>query len=962
MRFPPACTRLIEVDFPLVEVNDYSGTEKKKKTGTLGSIHVWWARRPLSACRSVLLGALLPDPADARLPPETAKQILKAIEEYQSKGQRGLDDVLPKKLKTPEQQRQFLIEFIGKFSNWDRRTNQHDIKFARKLIEVCYGDDLPRVIDPFAGGGSIPLEAARLGLPVVASDLNPIPLLLNSAQLQVLPSKGPDFLVSLKEASKQVNEKLEKALSVYFPPSPNRDETVIGYVCAREIVCEGVGCGIRYPLMTSGWLANSKKNQIAWTFKVRSNKTLEVGIMPNPPAKVVRDRTVRDGDATCPNPDCNYTTPVESVRRQLSAQRGGSRHARLLAVISAKKGTDGRFYRLPTQKEFDAYAAAKFHVEELERSGDPHWNVDEPLPPEGTLGFRVQLYGMRTWSDLYSPRQLLTQLYACKFISEIEDKDVRLILAFAASKFARRNCTLAGWMPDVEFFGDVFRMQTIQMSWDYFEGNPANEVGGINWDSRVKGVLQGLKAAELGGIPNEVQVLHGSATHHPLPDGTQDFLFTDPPYYDSVPYANLSDFFLVWLKRCIEVPWLERGLAPKAEEAIMDPNATGYDGQTKSGEWFEREMGRAMAEGRRLVRPTGMGCVVFAHTSTEGWSTILKAIIDGGWTVTASWPISSEMEHRLRAQRSAALETSVHIVMRPRGDEAGVGDWAVIQRALPKKISDWMRRLTSEGILGADAVFSCIGPAMELYSKYESVERADGSRIDVAAFLSHVWNVVAHEALKTIMPESTITDLPDDARFAVITLWTLRSSGSNGNEAPTDDKLKASASELPFDAARLLAQAIGADLDALKDQRKLVKVVKTSKGSLIRLLSPVERRQILLEDEAQQEREVVRAPQVQVKLGEDAAEARERADAAVVAINVRTRPSESPFDKLQQAMLLHADGHTAALDRLVGEEIGDDPLTWQLAQTLNALYPEGTWERNKIEGVIARHKALSRGN
>lgn len=966
MKFPSETRRLIEVDFPLLLVNEYSSIEKKKRTATLGSVHVWWARRPLSACRAVLLASLLPDPADVNLPKDLEAAIRARLQAYAGKRQARFDaegDSKTKRLKTPEDARHALLTFIGEFSDWEKKLAPDELKLARELLEICYGDELPRVIDPFAGGGSIPLEAARLGLPVVASDLNPIPLMLNQLQLQQLPRVSEGFVDEVEEAALRINSKLDASLREFYPIE-NKNDIPIGYICARQIQCEGVGCGRLYPLLTSGWLTNSKKNLISWKFSLGKKNEVVVSLVPNPKKTEVPTRTVQDGNATCPI--CNYTTPVESVRRQMRMRRGGSRDARLLAVIGKIPGEDGRTYRLPTAREVRAHEAAAARLVELEKEDPIAWDVGESLPDAKTLGFRVQGYGMERWSDLYSPRQLLTQLYLCKFIRELELADeVRTVLALVASKLADRNSTLAGWDPSAEEFGRTFGMQTVQMSWDFFENNPANTEGGVNWMGRVTGVLQGLDAARIDANRLETQVLHASATRHPLPDETQDFYFTDPPYYAAVPYANLSDFFIVWLKRCVTVPWLQSGLAPKDDEAIMDPNAKGADGAVKTGEWFEQSMAQALGEGRRLVRRTGMGCVVFAHTSTEGWARMLSAIVRGGWTVTASWPISSEMSNRLRAQKSAALRTSIHIVMRPRPEDAGVGDWRAIQSVLPGKINVWMRRLTAEGIVGADAVFSCIGPAIELFSEWERVERSDGSIVDIDSYLVHVWNVVAHEALKTVLPESAISDIPEDARFAVITLWTLRTSGASTTDGEiAEGKFKQISSELQFDTARLLAQGIGADLEALSSRRGLVKIIKKDKGAVVKLLSPLERKAVLFDElDTQPDSSVgIAKPTVQARLGEDTSDVKERSRAEEPKAAIRTRTVTSPLDLLHQAMLLHADGHTNALDHVISDEIGESPIIWQLAQTLNALYLEGTWERNKIEGVIARHESLSRGN
>ena len=213
----------------------------------------------------------------------------------------------------------------------------------------------------------------------------------------------------------------------------------------------------------------------------------------------------------------------------------------------------------------------------------------------------------------------------------------------------------------------------------------------------------------------------------PLPDQSASVWFTDPPYYDAVPYADLSDFFLVWLKRTLpDHPLLQdpfdpdNPLSPKAREAVQDETKQ-QDGRPKDRRWFEETMAKAFAEGRRVLADDGVGSVVFAHKTTEGWEALLAGMIRGGWTITGSWPIATEMATRLRARDSAALATSVHLICRPRPEDAPIGDWAEVLRELPGRVADWMERLQGEGIRGADLVFACIGPALEIYSRFRAV-------------------------------------------------------------------------------------------------------------------------------------------------------------------------------------------------------------------------------------------------
>ena len=280
------------------------------------------------------------------------------------------------------------------------------------------------------------------------------------------------------------------------------------------------------------------------------------------------------------------------------------------------------------------------------------------------------------------------------------------------------------------------------------------------------------------------QVESASATSSPLPDSSCAVWFTDPPYYDSVPYSYISDFFFVWLKRILgpsDPAVFGQTLSPKDEEivAYLTEGGDAKDAYRR----YEERMAIAFAEGRRVLDDAGIGCVVFAHKTTEGWEALLSGLIQGGWTITGSWPVATEMGARLRARDSATLSTSVHLVCRPRPDDAGIGDWADVLRELPSRVGDWMERLQGEGVRGADLVFACIGPALEIFSRYSRVESADGRKVELAEYLEKVWEVVGRSALAQVLGTADAMArngaagaVEEDARLTALFLWTLQST------------------------------------------------------------------------------------------------------------------------------------------------------------------------------------------
>ena len=427
-------------------------------------------------------------------------------------------------------------------------------------------------------------------------------------------------------------------------------------------------------------------------------------------------------------------------------------------------------------------------------------------------------------------------------------------MALLMSGVIDRNVALATWRPqaDQEKVEHLFARQALPMAWDFEEAVPLSSSTG-SFDDRLQ-IINRTITASCAVSTGVGQMQCADATAHPLPDQSASVWFTDPPYYDAVPYADLSDFFLVWLKRALPGhPLLQdpfdpdNPLSPKAREAVQDETKQ-QDGHPKNRRGFEETMAKAFAEGRRVLADDGVGCVVFAHKTTEGWEALLSGMIRGGWTITGSWPIATEMATRLRARDSAALATSVHLICRPRPEDASVGDWADVLRELPKRVADWMNRLQGEGICGADLVFACIGPALEIYSRFRAVETAEGRAVGLPEYLEKVWEVVGRAALETVLGTAEAQArngmagaLEEDARLTALFLWTVQSTeaaSENGNDAG-DEQATAPASakglHLPFDVVRRFAQPMGIELG-----RWTGRIIEQVKG-VVRLLPVAER-------------------------------------------------------------------------------------------------------------------------
>ena len=449
-----------------------------------------------------------------------------------------------------------------------------------------------------------------------------------------------------------------------------------------------------------------------------------------------------------------------------------------------------------------------------------------------------------------------------------------------------------------------------------------------------------------------------------------------------MPYADLSDFFLIWFKRTLAGNALlgnafngSNSLSPKIEEIVQDETKVSA-GKPKDRAWFEEAMARAFAEGRRVLRENGVGSVVFAHKTTEGWEALLSGMIRGGWTITGSWPIATEMASRLRARDSAALATSIHLVCRPRPKDAPVGEWADVLQELPLRVGDWMQRLEREGVRGADLVFACIGPALEVYSRYRRVETPEGDEVTLPEYLERVWEVVGREALEQVLGTAEAQArngaagaLEEDARLTALFLWTLQSTeeatssakdeGDDAGEADVEEEAsprRTPGFSLPFDVARRFAQPLGIHLDEWEPR-----IIETEKG-VVRLRPVTERGKDLFggsgADTLADEIESNASASAQMSLFPEPAPTvqgrsrRRNQTAEDTANSLETDREATTLDRVHAAMLFQASGRTEALRSLLRAEQDRGPDFLRLANALSALYPRGSEEKRLLDGML----------
>ena len=886
---------------------------------------------------------------------------------------------------TDEGLRKVLLRFIADFANWDLAANQTYLDVSRALVKAAHGEEPPLVVDPFAGGGSIPLEALRLGCEAFASDLNPVACLILKVMLENIPRHGPGLAEELRKVGGEIKRKAERELADLYPPDPD-GAAPIAYLWARTVRCEAPNCGAEIPLMRSFWLCRKPKRKWALRHRVEWSEHcpphVQFEIFEPKSDREVRIGTVTRAKATCLC--CGSVLPPERVRTQLAAQRGGADvlfneqghrigGARMTAVVTLQSGQTGRHYRLPTNADYEAVRRSQARLadilDEWERSGKQGLCPvpDEPLPlMSGT--FNVPLYGMNTWGDLFTARQkvafvILSEAILLKSIAN----SFKEILAMVCTKLADRCNSLVNWSIGVECPNQLFQGNAIPMGWDFGESNILSE-SSASIEQTLKNITRNMEATEINGAcAGSVQ--QADATDHPLPAQSARVWFTDPPYYFAVPYADLSDFFFVWLKRSLPGhPLLSDPFNPGNRLTPKDPELcemAHWDSARyphKNRQFFEDGMSAAFTEGRRVLREDGVGSVVFAHKTTEGWEALLSGMIRGGWTITGSWPIATERYSRLRARDSAALATSVHLICRPRSENTPVGDWSDVLRELPNRVGDWMERLQGEGIRGADLVFACIGPALEIFSRYRAVETAEGRLVGLPEYLERVWAVVGRAALQQVLGTAEAKArnglagaLEEDARLTALFLWTLQStvnSEENDKQEEEEDAIAQVSTRgynLPFDVVRRFAQPMGIDLEAWSGR-----IVGQEKG-VVRLLAVAERTRELfgeegagvaadwIEHETNANLQMTLFPEMDAP---SSSRIRNRGRKTILDGGAELQSLEATtLDRVHAAMLLQAGGHANALRKLIEAEAGSWPRLPATCQ--RAFRPVPSWQRRK---------------
>ncbi|MBX9397444.1 DUF1156 domain-containing protein [Streptomyces sp. TRM72054] len=869
---------LIEEKLPLVTVNAASEREKHLRHGHISTMHLWWARRPLAMARTVVLASLLPDPGPGS--PRT---------------------------------RDGLLTDIGNAARFEAAAKPGALAPLRDALTAAWPQQPAKVLDCFAGGGAIPLEAARLGCDTTAVDINPVAHLIQRCTLEyparfggIDESGGRPFTEELTHWAAWVRKTADGRLVEVLPRANDGSRPAV-YFWARTMTCADPHCGRTVPLISSRKVADSSRHKVRVDYDIRKDR-IELRLAEGSPVDGsdwrLGTKTSRGSQVTATCPACGTARPDRELRAY--AREHGFGHY-LYAVLDID-ANGVRTYREPTASDLMAVEQAVVEAESLEDYPDGTTAIpDERVTPSQYRRYPNLTYGIDTWAGMFTPRQRLVlavlaqavrNAHAAMLEQGVEPERAQALatyLGLAVDRIVDYNSSFTTWRPSVEAPRSTFPQQAIRMAWDFTEIDPFG-AGPSGWTSALSWITQALHHCASANPGNPARVQRANAQQLPFADGEFDAVIIDPPYYDAFQYGDLSDFFYVWLKRSIghlHPELFATALTPKRAEVIQN-RAQRESAEYISRDEFEARLQRALNEVARVVSDDGIVSLVFAHTDTAAWEHLLRALRRSGLVVTTSWPMQSERSGRTTDNIGSVLASSIVLVCR-KIFTADDGFYDDVVRDLEARITERLEVFEDMKLSGADYFVSAIGPAFEVFAKYSRVLRLSGEEVGVDELMVLARQAVARHATRALTRGQSLERLDSSSLFYLTWRWAY-------------DGLA-----IPADEAYMLCRAFDLHLDSLTARGGLVK----KSGADYKLLGPHER-----------------GP---VKLGQ--------------------RPSW--VDVMHAACLLHDQGRRQELDALLGTSgAGTEPAFWALVTAVTELLPEGARERTLLLGLGGNRDVL----
>lgn len=773
-----ATKKLIEVALPLEKINAESAREKSIRHGHPSTLHLWWARRPLAAARAVIWASLVDDPSSH-----------------------------PEKFPTEEEQnqeRQRLFRILEDLVVWENSNNEQVLEAAKAEIMKSTGGNPPELLDPFAGGGAIPLEAQRLGLKAHAHDLNPVAVMINKAMIEIPPrfsgmapvnpdartskmsqtwSRAQGLAEDVRYYGEWMKKEAFKRIGHLYPKvklsreQGGGDATVIAWIWARTVKCPNPACGCEMPLASS-FVLSKKKGKEAWAKPIPDgNRVRFEAHNEKCPKEYQSYKTGRGATFKCPC--CGEVTSDEYVKQEGQEGRIGSQ---LMAIVA--EGKRGRIYCSPSQEHI--------FTAQIERPED----APTGMLPDNPRWFSPPAFGMNHYEDLFTPRQLTALTTFSSLVADAQNKAeadaiaagmtndhiplrnggqgaraygeaVGVYLAFAVDRLADIGSSIASWINSIGAIRNTFGRQAIPMAWDYAEGNPFSSSSGcfgnmLDW---VVKCVDNFPAANYQAEASQADAQSDCGLRYAM-------ISTDPPYYDNIGYADLSDFFYVWMRQSLKSTYPElfsTMLVPKAEELIATPYR--HEGNVdKAKKFFEDGMLSACKQMYLYAQEDIPVTIYYAYkqsdsddsgTASSGWETMLAAIINAGFAITGTWPMRTERSVRTIAQGTNALASSIVLVCRKRPEDAPQTTRRNLINILRRELRPALKKLQDSNIAPVDLAQSAIGPGMGVFSRFKQVLEADGTPMPVRSALK-----IINEEIDLYFNEQ-VGDMDSASRFCV---------------------------------------------------------------------------------------------------------------------------------------------------------------------------------------------------
>lgn len=745
--------KLIEVALPLEAINAASSREKSIRHGHPSTLHLWWARRPLAAARAVIWSSLVDDPSS-----------------------------LPEQFPTEEAQnaeRQRLFGILERLVKWENSNNEEVLAEAKAEIMKSTDGTPPALLDPFAGGGAIPLEAQRLGLEAHASDLNPVAVMINKAMIEIpakfagQPPVNPESrrqlggewkgVQGLAEDVRYYGEWMKKKafekIGHLYPKVKNKngEHTVIAWIWARTIKCPNPACGCEMPLASSFELSK-KKGKEAYVQPIIEGKTIRYEVKYGKGAPGAPKTGRGQFKCVC----CGEAVKGEYIRAEFTAKRSG---AQLMAIVA--EGTGGRLYISPNDEHIDVADCPM-----------PDWKPEAEMNQKCTDLVSGRGYGFTHWHELFTNRQLTALTNLSDLVAEAQvqvERDggskeyaqaVGVYLAFLVDKQAMYLSSFCPWDVSRDRFVHVFGRQAIPMVWDFGEGNLFSSSSG-SFGNMIEWVIKYL-------LNNPVYTPNGTVKQHDAQtdNGLRNLMIsTDPPYYDMIGYADLSDFFYIWLRQSLKSTYSDifrTMLVPKSEEIVATPYRFGGK-RSIARDFYEEGMSQTFKQIFAYARKDVPVTVYYAYKQSDedsdkntasGWETMLSAIVQSGFSITGTWPIRTELTTALKGNVNA-LASSIVLVCRKRLADAPICTRRDFINTLKRELKPALQKLQASNIAPVDLAQSAIGPGMGVYSRFSKVLEADGTPMSVRSALQ-----IINQELDLYFTEQD-GELDRDSRFCV---------------------------------------------------------------------------------------------------------------------------------------------------------------------------------------------------